>query len=103
MFDAEAVKKLQKKYARIARQDFQIIRKSAFMAKRGRKARKPEPDLRSPEEIAEWEQICLASNEMQRRAKAPPPPKWWLLVVRAPLLQQRNQAHKGSCYMSYQN
>src|SRR5947208_10328793 len=75
MSDVESVTQFQKKYAQTARQDFQFIRKSAFMAKRGRKARKPEPDLRSPEEIAEWKQICLASNEMQKRAKAPPPPK----------------------------
>src|SRR5438477_2761793 len=75
MSDAKDVIRFQKKYAQIAGQDFQFIRKSAFMAKRGRKAPKPERDLRSPEEIAEWKQICLASNEMQKRAKAPPPPK----------------------------
>src|SRR5436305_724372 len=45
------------------------------MAKRGRKPRKPEPDLRTPEEIAEWEQICLASNKIQRRARLPEAPK----------------------------
>ena len=73
MSDAKDVIRFQKKYAQTARQDFQIIRKSAFMAKRGRKCIKP--DLRSPEEIAEWEQICLASNKMQRRAKLPEAPK----------------------------
>src|SRR5207248_10583948 len=43
------------------------------MAKRGRKCKKP--DLRTPEEIAEWEQICLALNKMQKRIKAPPSSK----------------------------
>ena len=41
--------------------------------KRGRKC--TNPDLRTPQEKAEWEEIRAGSVEMQRRARLPEAPK----------------------------
>ena len=41
--------------------------------KRGRK--RQNPDLRTPQEKAEWEEIRAGSLEMQRRARLPEAPK----------------------------